>query len=84
MTNELSNGTNNENLPPANVMGAGDDAQDSGMPDAHLLMNGMHTASVPIPFQRMQTDNQQQQQQQAQQQAQQQQMLLFQQQQQQA
>jgi hypothetical protein len=54
-------------------MGPGDDTNDSGIPESHLMMNNMPTASLPIPFQRMQTNNQQQQQQ----------MLLYQQQQQQ-
>jgi len=54
-------------------MGPGDDTNDSGIPESHLMMNNMPTASLPIPFQRMQTNNQQQQQ-----------MLLYQQQQQQA
>ncbi|CAF0982745.1 unnamed protein product [Adineta ricciae] len=77
---DLSNGTNNENLPPSNTIGPGDDIHDSRISESHLMMNGMSTASLPIPFQRMQTDNQHQQQQQQQQQ----QLLLYQQQQQQA
>jgi nuclear factor of activated T-cells 5 len=60
-------------------MGPGDDPTDSGIPVSHLIMNGMPSASVPIPFQRIETNNQQQQQQQQQQQHQQ--MLLYQQQQ---
>jgi hypothetical protein len=73
----LINGNNNENLPSTHTIAPGDDTNDSGIPTSHLMMNGMPSASVPIPFQRMQPNNQQQQQQQ-------QQMLLYQQQQQQA
>lgn len=49
-----------------------DDVNDSGIPSAHSMINGLSTASMSIPFQRMQANNQQQQQQ----------MLLYQQQQQ--
>lgn len=74
---DLTNGTNNDNLPSANTIGPGDDSTDSGIPVSHLMMNGIPSPSVPIPYQRLENANQQQQQQQ-------QQMLLYQQQQQQA
>jgi hypothetical protein len=70
VTKDLTNGTNNENLPTTNTIGPGDHRNNSGIPESHM-MNGMPTASVPIPFQRMQANNHQQQ------------MLLYQQQQQQ-
>ena len=73
---DLTNGTNNDNLPSVNTIGPGDDSTDSGIPVSHLMMNGIPSPSVPIPYQRLENANQQQQQQQ-------QQMLLYQQQQQQ-
>jgi hypothetical protein len=59
LNNDLTNGTNNENLPSTNIINPGDDINDSGIPPSHFIMNGLPSASVPIPFQRMQQDNQQ-------------------------
>ncbi|CAF1009353.1 unnamed protein product [Adineta ricciae] len=69
--NDLPNGNTNENLATNDPIGPHNDINDSGLPSVHSVMNGMPTASVPIPFQRMQTNDAQQQ------------MLLYQQQQQQ-
>lgn len=52
-------------------MGSNGDTNVSAITSAHAMMNGLSTASVPISFQPLQTDNRQQQ------------MLLYQQQQQQ-
>ncbi|UJR31194.1 hypothetical protein I4U23_018700 [Adineta vaga] len=70
--NDLPNGSTNENLSSNDPMGPHNDINDSGLPSVHSVMNGMPTASVPIPFQRMQPNDHQQQ------------MLIYQQQQQQA
>jgi hypothetical protein len=77
VNNDLTNGNTNENLSSNDTIGSNNDTHDSGMQSSHSIINGLPTASVPIPFQRMQTNEQQQQQQQQQQ------MLLYQQQQQQ-
>ncbi|CAF3238396.1 unnamed protein product [Rotaria socialis] len=69
VNSDLTNSTNNENLPCANTIVSGDDPNDGLMPQSHMMMNGAPTASMPIPYQRMQNNNQQQQQQQ--------QMLLY-------
>ncbi|CAF4623634.1 unnamed protein product, partial [Rotaria sp. Silwood2] len=60
VNNDLTNSTNNENLPSTNPIGAGDDTNDGLITPSHLIMNGAPTASVPIPFQRMQANSQQQ------------------------
>jgi len=75
INNDLTNGNPNENLSSNDTIAPNDDINDSGIPSTHSMINGIPSASVPIPFQRMQTNTQQQQQQQ--------QMLLYQQQQQQ-
>ncbi|CAF4493997.1 unnamed protein product, partial [Rotaria magnacalcarata] len=72
VNSDLTNSTNSENLPCANTIVSGDDPNDGLMPQSHMMMNGAQTASMPIPYQRMQNNNQQQQQQQQQQQ-----MLLY-------
>ena len=70
---DLTNGTNTENLPSTNtIMDPSVDTNDNRIPESHLIMNGIPATSAPIPFQRMQTNNQQPQ------------LLLYQQQQQQA
>ena len=78
---DLTNGTINETHPSTDVIGTHDDTHDTGIPSS--MLNGLPTASMPIPavYPRMQNNTHSQQQQQQQQQ---QQMLLFQQQQQQA
>ncbi|CAF1045203.1 unnamed protein product [Rotaria sordida] len=68
----LTNSNTIENLSSTNTIGPNDDTNDSGISSTHAMMNGIPTASVPIPFQAMHTDNHQQQ------------MLLYQQQQQEA
>lgn len=72
MHSDLPNGTVNEALAATDPIGPHTDINDSGIPSGHSAMNGMPTASMPIPFQRMSANDQQQQ------------LLLYQQQQQQA
>ena len=63
---DLTNGTSNEVLPSVTTLGPGDDPNDNGIPSSHLMMNGLPTASVPIPYQRVQASAAQQQEQQPQ------------------
>jgi hypothetical protein len=78
INHDLINGTNNENLPSNDGMGTHDETNVGGLTSS--MINGVSTASMPIPYQRMQNNTHQHQHQQQQQQ-QQQQMLLYQQQQ---
>ena len=60
-TNLKNNNNTIENLSSNEEIGPNDNTNDNDIPSTHSIIHSLPTASVPIPFQAMQTDNQQQQ-----------------------
>ena len=59
VNNDLTDDGNNENRPLTNAIDPNNDHDDDLISSTHSMINSTSTASMPIPYQRLETTNQQ-------------------------